>query len=237
MLTATSDLAAMVMNTRVGSQAYDEVRRRGLLPTPADVDLAQRALEWAREKFSSIPEDDRTDFEQSMYVATKSSVLSRRALGLCAYAVQAYLRHLGEEETRRQAAAESQYLGEVGKRVEFRATITDIKIFNGAFGTTRLYLMVTPEGHRLAWYASSVLYVAPSDPELTLEVPAEIGQTHEFCGKVKKQEVYRGVRQTTMSRCVVLGAEYLRKRAEKAEKAAKRAEKKSKKSTAVEATV
>lgn len=124
-------------------------------PTAHHVEQAEAALEWAR----NISDDE---VARSDYLANVAAVASKagwrvRDAGLGASIVAAYRRATEKEIARRAEAvsyAGSQFVGEVGERRDFEATVTFTTSWEGQWGTTVLVRFLTVGGDVLVWYAS-----------------------------------------------------------------------------------
>ena len=69
-------------------------------------------------------------------------------------------------------------------------TVKNVQGFDGAYGTSYLVTMVTPEGNVLKTFSSGNFG------------NVEVGQTLQIKGTVKKHEVYKGNKETMLSRVV-----------------------------------
>ncbi len=223
--TATATLASAVMFSK------HEQRRKfqagGFMPTPEDVEVAAAALAWAREHFGSMDPETSSEFDHNMFVATKGETLVPKAMGMAAYAVQAYL-SFKQKELEAKLAAEngkaSEHFGEVGVRMDFYAVVLKMRRSESEqWGTSYGYTLRTREGNDVIWWTSS----RPTDAEGMGIEPSD----KEFLvtGTVKAHSVFNNVKQTAMSRCVLFTDEARvaqeAKIAKKAAAAAKKAEK------------
>ena len=82
----------------------------------------------------------------------------------------------------------SQYVGQIGERIEEEITvIKNVKIEN-KFAITTIHIMENEDGNIFVWKTSSKNW-----PE---------GSRKKIRGTVKEHELYKGVRQTHLTRCV-----------------------------------
>lgn len=84
--------------------------------------------------------------------------------------------------------SKSQFVGNVGERVEFKATVQKAIPIENYFGSQTLHVMESDEGNVFVWLTGS----------RTLEV----GETHHMRGTVKMHDIYKGVKQTVLTRCM-----------------------------------
>lgn len=94
-------------------------------------------------------------------------------------------------DTAQRAAQDdgSAYVGEVGNRVKFDATVEFTKEFDGHYGVVTLIKLRDTEGNIFAWFASCDVY------ELGR------GDTVSVTGTVKSHDEYKGAKQTMLTRC------------------------------------
>ena len=84
----------------------------------------------------------------------------------------------------------SEYLGEVKERLrDLEVTLTDVRSFDGFYGTTFIYTFAYNE-NVLVWMTSSCKDI-------------EVGEKLLLTGTVKEHSEYKGVKQTKLSRCIV----------------------------------
>ena len=107
-----------------------------------------------------------------------------------ASAIVAYNRELAKRQEREQAAV-SEHIGEVKQRITTEVTVLDTKWIETQYGGSMLVKMVTPEGNRLAWFASN--------PPDCVEIGAQLNLT----GTVKDHKEFRGAKETNLTRCKV----------------------------------
>lgn len=87
--------------------------------------------------------------------------------------------------------ADSQYVGQIGQRIQFNTDEAQcVYSYDTQFGTSHLYRMIDRAGNVLMWRTG----VSVPDGKLTVS------------GTVKKHSVYRGVKQTELTRCKIVSA-------------------------------
>jgi hypothetical protein len=159
---------------------YIEPRHR-IDPGEEDIAVAKETIEWAREDLSK--RERLSDYEWNLSITLADSVMPWRLNGIAASAISVYKR----EKERLATLGGSEYQGEVGKRTTFRGlTLISIYSFEGGYGVTNLHKFQDAEGNILVWFTGK-----------RLEEDAVYG------GKatVKKHDEYKGVKQTTLTRC------------------------------------
>lgn len=155
-------------------------------PSEEDRKLAADALDWAR---SLAVKDAKSDYEHNILVIANAVMMEHRSLGLAASIIGVYVKKLAQDAKRR-CEYESQFVGVVGKRMDFEATVIDIKTFPGSMGTTFLYRFRTGEGDVLTWFASRPQGIVA-------------GQRCKVRGTVAGHETRNNKRETKVTRCKV----------------------------------
>jgi hypothetical protein len=87
------------------------------------------------------------------------------------------------------ANSNSNYLGEVGQRIDFEATVIKAIPIDNYFGKQTLHIFETPDGDIATW--------------LTGARTLEIGTTYNLRGTIKELVVYKGTKQSVMTRCTI----------------------------------
>ena len=116
--------------------------------------------------------------------------------GYIAYAPTEYKKFLKrrEEQRKREAEADaarksSEYLGEVGKRIEVEVRdVTLVTSWETDWGMTHLYKFIDTDGNVLVWFASSMI---------------DDNDVHRVKGTVKAHNERDGIKQTVLTRCKV----------------------------------
>jgi hypothetical protein len=191
-------------------------------PQPMDIELAGKALDYARERLGDKGEA-RSDFEHNLYVAIVQPIVTQRTAGISAYLIPYYLKEVEQitlKEAEAHLVADSTHFGEVGKRCDLYVKLLKVIQIEGRYGTTYLHKLLTREGNLAIWFASSC-------PGL------EQGVEYRLSAGIKKHDTRNGTAQTVLTRCTVyteLG------RAQAEEKEAKRAEREAKKAARAKPT-
>lgn len=152
-------------------------------PTEADFETARATIEFVRAS------DDPGDYMSNLRVACCLDYVRSRNTGLVASAPQAYLRHLGEVRER-EARPPSEYVGTPGERLAFDAVVVRKIAIETDRGTLRIIVLRTDAGAILTWKTTACF-----SPQQGDRVTGK--------GTIKAHEVYRGERQTVLSRVAV----------------------------------
>lgn len=152
-------------------------------------DRAQAALVWARGIKPT------NEYETAIRDIARRGVFTKAAgkneLGHAASIWPSYQRSLAHDPT---AEPTAEYVGTVGQRVEFDATVSAVVPTFGPFGLIARVDFLDDDGRRLVWWSSQ-----------PAKMPRELrtGSRVAVKGTVKSQEFYIGRHQTTLTRCKV----------------------------------
>jgi hypothetical protein len=186
-------------------------------PTDTDKERAAVALEWARE----IPESEREDYLGNVNLVARMGYVTRKTAGVAASILAAHTRATGYGEQPRQEVRASEWVGEIGKRLDgLEVTCESVKGFEGQYGYCGIHKLVTAAGDRIVWFASGDGWIKE-------------GETVTVSATVKGHNEFRGAKETAVSRVTVWTEEGVEKAKAKAERAAARAAKKAAKAVKV----
>jgi len=160
--------------------------------------LAAKAAEQAKLIRDFILSDEfsgDSEYVQNLKNIVGAERVGRRFFGLLASAPQAWAKAV-ERDLRRQAEkAEitNEFFGSVKDRIELTVRVKSIRYFDGDFGTTTIYTLVTDDGHPAQWWASN----SALGNEVT---------NHSYLVKatIKGHEEYQGTKYTKLTRVTVL---------------------------------
>lgn len=111
-------------------------------------------------------------------------------------------REAAEEKARAEAEAArkaiSQYVGEIGKKVELQVTFEYEAEYETRFGWTSVYGFKDANGNKIVWKTSSVPMVLDKDGN---DVTIGKGDKVTIKGTVKEHSEYREEKQTILTRC------------------------------------
>lgn len=163
--------------TRELKERWEEAR-----PTDADKEKAEKAREWAR-RLNPV-----SDYEHNLKTIASLEVIGLKHLGIAVSLINAYDRAIGEEIRRNRAAIVSEHFGEVKVRGNWGAIVTRVNTIEGQYGTTWIVGFSVGAGNEAVWFASK-------NPDVS------VGDAVVLAGSVKKHDTYKGVKQTTLTRC------------------------------------
>jgi hypothetical protein len=174
--------------------ASDEDRKRAAefwsQVTEDDGAVASKLIEWASKL--QVREDD--SFLRNVKIIASSTSIGHRDFGIATAAVVAYHRDLSKRIEAAAVAATSQYVGEVGVRQVFEATLVTLKTWEGDYGMTFFHKFFDVSGNVLIWFGSGNLCHHGGDE-------VKIGEKVTFKATVKAHNERQGVHQTILNRC------------------------------------
>ena len=198
-----------------------DAKKEGLKIEERDREMATECQEW----MEVLPVENVSDeYRYSLALLGRANIIPMRNMGLACSAVSAMMRDKDREIARRAKLdmhKGSKFVGEVGARIEFDATLEWTFQFEGNFGVTTLYKFLDAEGNLVVWFASSPFCPGPVSPdrdEPNEEI--EVGQRVKIMGTIKKHEERDGIKQTIVTR-VKESLTKAEKKARKADYAAK----------------
>lgn len=153
--------------------------------TPADLETATAALEWARDL------EGLSDYLHNCRTVARMGAWTRSEIGIGASIATAYDRELARKREADDAAATSTHQGTVGKRAVFALTLLSFRVLPGDYGPRCLTKWRDAAGNRFTWYATGE------------HAPAEVGDTVNLKATVKAHESKRGFAETLLTRGAV----------------------------------
>lgn len=153
--------------------------------TDEDDALAQEALEWIRSQCAS---ETSSDYIHNLCVIAGSEMIELRSCPLAASLIQTFLREKGRIAERAKMA-NSEWVGEVGKRMDFSVKVVSSTSRETDWGYSYIYRFVTDEGNVLVTFSSRSLNLFEGDQV-------------KIRGTVKKHDAYKGVNNTVLTRVV-----------------------------------
>jgi len=151
----------------------------------------------------------KSDFDHNLKLMATSAITRVKGMGICAYAVVAYNKHMERETEKRRReeglpAYRDEYLpDEIGTRVrEIPVTVAHMFTTEGFYGPRTMVKMFDDDGHIIVWWAST------GSPEYKNEEDAfvQTGDKAILTGTIKKHEEYKSQKQTVVNRAVLLPA-------------------------------
>jgi hypothetical protein len=185
--TATADRA---------QSAYWYNGRDKVSPTPEDDVRALRAVTWARALTDS--EVEANDYLYNLRAVCLDDFIRPKRGGLAGSVIVAAERAF--EKAARQASDAQKYndhIGSVGDKLEMDLKLVGTREVNGFYGFTTLHKFEDAAGNALVWFATNAEFVKGADGSKRAMV---VGETLPLKGTVKKQDDFRGRKQTTLTR-------------------------------------
>jgi hypothetical protein len=133
----------------------------------------------------------KTDFEHNVLMASKKEMVQRRDAGLLAAAIMIHEKAL-LKKIDIQKNSDSKHVGTVKERSEFEVTITKKFGFETAFGFMTMILMKDAAGNIFVWKTGTGFD------------NVSVGDKLKIKATVKKHDEYQGIKQTILTRCVVV---------------------------------
>lgn len=161
--------------------------------TEQDIELAAKVTEWFKEL---VPVND---YQENLKVIFAGKYCKEKHWGYLVSAIPFYQRQMGIEFEKKYRP-ESNFQGEIGKRLEFQVKLIKHLVWDSDFGTTHFYIMEDLTGNLLTWKSSRYIYEFHDDR--TNEIKQEV--MFKLKGTVKAHTVYKDRKQTELSRCKVL---------------------------------
>lgn len=168
---------AMDMNITSTSDAALSIK---VVPTEANYAMADDAIEFCRKL------DTANDFQYNLVTLLKGDYFDFRYTGTVAYAIRIFA---AEQERRRAAkTSPSNHVGAVGDRIKVEATLTRVVYVPNYDCYSHDF--VDKNGNVFNWFTSRKI--------------GEVGEAVSVMGTVKNHNEFKGVKQTTLTRCKVL---------------------------------
>ena len=163
-----------------------------LKPTDADIELAKQVKEW----MLAIDEATESDYLSNLRKLATLKDVGSRYFGFLAAAVNSYKL---EQQAKKEAEgkADSQWVGEVGKRIELEVTLEKLitKERGGHYGWgggpyvptyTYIHIFKDAAGNKITWFGSKII--------------GDEGETMRIKGTVKDHSEYKGTKDTVLTR-------------------------------------
>lgn len=153
-----------------------------------DKNLVMAALAWAESLFEK---EDKSEYEYNISIIAGSEFIEPRSCGLAASIVGVYVKN--EERKRIQAGMmKGDFIGEVGQKIKDLPVKVLVKRYiDSGFGST-MCKFSDKDGNILTWFA-------------TTNTDFQIDDHIVISAKIKKHDVYQGVKSTLISHCKVNG--------------------------------
>lgn len=190
-VTATADTVMRILTSTLKSrhdrEDYDRLR------AAYREEKAKAALAWA---LSLVDKPGASDFEYNVATVAQLGSVAGKTAGIAAAIVSSHERSVSramQAKRRIEAEKNSRYFGEVGKRAHYALTVTFHTSWESDYGVTHLYKFVDDAGNIACWRSSRYI-----------EAFEELGAVFMIKGTVKRHEEYKGVKETSLTRCEVV---------------------------------
>lgn len=154
--------------------------------TPENNETVKNALKWIAKQ------DDSNNYMHNLKTVCGLEYVTRKNIGILASLFPTYSRALQMAEKEKEAkevAKQSNYIGNVGERIEVKAKSFEcVTSWDTQFGVTRIYKIVDNAGNVFTWKTSKCV---------------EEDKIQTIKGTIKEHTEYRGVKQTELTRCKV----------------------------------
>lgn len=175
-----------VENQIFGSQQLkDELERKGQLIT----DITQKTKDYVVDLINYIKNiDPKNDYESNIKAIANDDVMSLRIRGYATSMVSYYDKVIGEQKLAKNAPV-SQFVGNVGDKIQLNLTVIKRIVWETMFGIQKLFIMTDDNGNIFTWKTSTGNMA--EDEKITLK------------GTIKAHTEYNNNQQTTLTRCKI----------------------------------
>lgn len=201
---STATHAMMILNPPPGKERLEV--------SDADRTLAHTAMMWALDTFSEKEKAGTlSDFEYNMLAVARSPVVLPRHYGIAAYIVVAYQKAMAEASSKARAP---DFIGQAGHDfIRENCRVLAVSGYEGQYGWTWNYTIRTADGDILKWFASKTML---DDDGFDITAGTDL---RAFAGKIKKHNVFNGKKETIVSHCYTVRADFIEKAKANIEKA------------------
>jgi len=135
-----------------------------------------------------------SNFEHNISICMQLGYVSHKEMGLMVAGVAIAARSIDAAIAARFARADkpNEWVGTVGDRGEYELTCTGTRPIESDFGISTLLTFEDISGNVFKWFASGE------------KSEFEVGEKYLLKGTIKRHEDYKGVKQTTLSRCKIV---------------------------------
>ena len=184
---ATADIA----NEYVFGKGKEAEKLRKEVPlTDDDKRIGEEALAWAKTIDPNTP----SDYLHNLLVIAKREEFGIGHLGLASAMVFSYLKEVNRIEEKKRlekVTGESEFISEVGKRVEMTARVIGVYPKESDWGLQTIVKFIVNGKDRAVWFASG-------------EPGYKLGEEVKVKATVKKHSEYKGTKETTLTRVFCL---------------------------------
>jgi len=157
-----------------------------------DVKLAEDALAWINSFDLSDP--NLNDYLYNCAVCAKRQLISSKDFGIACSIIASYKNKLAKEvkiAQEKECQKESNFIGSLKERLrDVPVTFMNAWMFDSSFGICTIMKFMDDDGNVIIWKTGAYDQL-------------EVGEKFLMTGTVKKHDIYRDVKQTTLSRCIL----------------------------------
>ena len=175
--------------TRNDSREMVELRNAARNVEDRDVELATNAAEWIRGMRPQA--EELGDYLYNLLVVTSEETVEKKHFGILCSLISSYQRQQERQlEAEREAVQSiaSEHFGEVKTRGRWKATLIGVRSFDSEFGLKFMYRFLVNNSDIAVWWTIN-------------DFDIDLKESIVIVGSVKGHEVYKGVKQTQLSRC------------------------------------
>jgi hypothetical protein len=165
------------------AEARAAIVASGFKVTDKAKEMAAGTIAW----LSSL--EPKNNFEHNMKVLAGLDFITRKDIGIAAFAVQAYTQDLIKKYEKTEKVA-SEYVGVVGEKIDVKVLVKKHVVLETMYGYTHLYIMNDENGNNIKWFSSRKVM--------------DEAKSYGLVGRVTKQEEYQGSKQTIVTRAKVV---------------------------------
>ena len=171
-------------------KVLDEMKACGFNPESEEaVNQTREALKWVEEV-----DDSKSTYLHNLKVTCSLNEVTWKHLGIICSLFPAWNKDLEKQEERKakvEADSVSNYVGNIGERIQFDVkSVRILTSWDTDWGTTWLLKIVDTEGNIYTWKSSG-------------NFPDDVSTIQKVIGTVKNHSDYKGVKQTELTRCKV----------------------------------
>ena len=155
-------------------------------PTAEELAEAKNIIEWGVDNITPS-----NDYFYNVLNILKACVVRDKYMAFAVSIIPLYRRMFAEKKEKIEKKP-SEYIGTVGKREVFKLRYVNEVTFSSYYGNTTVYIFREGENNKVAWISLNRESFQPGE-EITVKAT------------VKKHEIYRDEKQTSLSRVKVIG--------------------------------
>lgn len=185
------------------SSRDDKERAKYQLPTQEDWDTGQAALDWV------LDSTDNGEFMTNLRTLFKVGFMTPKHANLAAWSIKGYMVNVEKakvERARLKVGANSGHIGTLGKRQIFRLRYLGRSTYDTEYGRMQILKFLDAAGNLVIWSTSDNANLEHDSLAGPKSYELEIGFEYELKGTPKRHNEYKGVKQTSLNRVVILKA-------------------------------